>query len=688
MASLGGSRRYSNSRVSSVRESEVPDRAFRRKRPSDERDHRKSRDYGTEVVERVYVLRHVDGQKKQRDDPREHRLRRSSDTVARHKVDSERRRLEEVEVTRRESRRGYSSHKEEGVRRRADPRRDSISSTYHDRPLPRSSSVREKSASRPPLERSQSSMHKTRPQSIVSTNPLPQPSKQLPPSPFRRKPDRPSSIFNSIFKSPPQPPPPPQKPLPPEKLVECLTCLSDVPATRTAKLACQHRMCHSCLRRIFTLSVTDPQHMPPKCCTADHIPLKHVDRLFDLKFKKTWNKKYQEYTTKNRIYCPARGCGEWIKPAHIHVDTSGGANGGRKYGKCTRCRTKVCCTCNGRWHTGKECPKDEATARFAEIAKKEGWQRCFNCSATVELREGCNHMTCRCRAEFCMICGAKWKSCDCPWFNYEAVENDRLNHMRVPQDIPVPQQGRNPALGYQEELERRREQERADEALARRIQVLGLDGIDERPFPPAPRQPPPPQREREREAINVHEYLVHPAPHLAPDFIRRAQDILAAAYNPAQQDHRANNLLNPPHQHHPPPANTHNQTQPRPHRPPPPQASAPEPAPILRQHSAASRAYNTHAATRASERVVPRRVEGGNAMEAEAEAHRPRPRARARIVCSRGWRGGLGSGGLMLGGGLLRFEGLDWVALGKGIVNGGRKGGDGGLWGRGRGGEE
>lgn len=152
-------------------------------------------------------------------------------------------------------------------------------------------------------------------------------------------------------------------------------------------------MCHDCLKRIFTLSVSDPQHMPPKCCTQDHIPLKHVDRLFGDRFKMQWNRKYQEYTTKNRIYCPTKGCGEWIKPANIFTDHSGGPGGGRKYGKCGRCRTKVCCICNGKWHGWRECPKDEETQQFVEIAKREGWQRCYNCSAMVELKEGCNHMT-------------------------------------------------------------------------------------------------------------------------------------------------------------------------------------------------------------------------------------------------------------------------------------------------------
>ncbi|KAK5161559.1 hypothetical protein LTR04_004192 [Oleoguttula sp. CCFEE 6159] len=256
-------------------------------------------------------------------------------------------------------------------------------------------------------------------------------------------------------------------------------------------------MCHDCLKRIFSMSVTDPQHMPPRCCTTDHIPLKHVDQLFNMKFKILWNEKYQEYTTKNRIYCPSKGCGEWIKPSHIHRE----AVSGRKQGKCTRCRTKVCCLCNGKWHTRRECPKDQETRKLFEIAKEKGWQRCFNCKAMVELKEGCNHMTCRCTAEFCMVCGERWKTCDCPWFNYTALQDgDRLDGWNVPQPIRALAEGIyplanlaqpppppplapgnvcNPVRGYQEEIYRRRAQERADEQLARRLQTVALsDGHD------------------------------------------------------------------------------------------------------------------------------------------------------------------------------------------------------------------
>ena len=170
-----------------------------------------------------------------------------------------------------------------------------------------------------------------------------------------------------------------------------MVCMDELPSTKTAKLKCNHRMCNSCLRRSFKLSTTDPQHMPPKCCTEDVISLKHVEKLFDNNFKKTWNRKFREFSTRNRIYCPSRRCGEWIKPENIYREDD--RKGGRKVARCGRCKTKVCCACNGKWHASRECPQDEETNNFLEQAKQEGWQRCHRCKAMVELKEGCNHMT-------------------------------------------------------------------------------------------------------------------------------------------------------------------------------------------------------------------------------------------------------------------------------------------------------
>lgn len=310
------------------------------------------------------------------------------------------------------------------------------------------------------------------------------------------------------------------------KLVECLTCGSDdIPLPKSAELSCSHRMCHDCLKRIFEMSVKDPAHMPPKCCNEDHIPLKYVDKLFDTKFKVLWNRKYQEYHTKNRIYCPTPKCGEWIKPKHMQRTMDG-----RKYALCPRCKTKVCTLCNNKMHRSSDCPQDPEIAKLVEQAKEKGWQRCYSCKAMVELQSGCNHMTCRCKAEFCILCGAQWKTCNCPWFNYSQIPNpDALNDMRVPEPVrvifrrvvdaaggmPLPgqwqQQQQNqqpppnvpgrarqapaappPEVTYQQELDNRREQERADAELARRLQLASLWDNDD-PAQPIPRRRPPPE---------------------------------------------------------------------------------------------------------------------------------------------------------------------------------------------------
>ena len=122
--------------------------------------------------------------------------------------------------------------------------------------------------------------------------------------------------------------------------------------------------------------------MPPKCCTSDHIPLKHVQNFLSYQNKKLWNAKYLEFTTANRIYCPSTDCGEWIPPKHIHDNV----------GRCQKCGFIVCVTCNGRAHGDGDCPEDPEMLKFFETADKHKFQKCYSCRAMVELERGCNHM--------------------------------------------------------------------------------------------------------------------------------------------------------------------------------------------------------------------------------------------------------------------------------------------------------
>lgn len=88
-----------------------------------------------------------------------------------------------------------------------------------------------------------------------------------------------------------------------------------------------------------------------------------------------------------------------------------------------------------------------------------------------------------------MVCAAPWKTCNCPWFNYQNLdEDDRLNDMRVPympeRDVveviemppePAPPPARRVSTRARHRPDR--DLERADEALAAHLQAsLRLNG--------------------------------------------------------------------------------------------------------------------------------------------------------------------------------------------------------------------
>ena len=127
-------------------------------------------------------------------------------------------------------------------------------------------------------------------------------------------------------------------------------------------------------------------------------------------------------------------------------------------------------------------------------------------------------MTCRCTAEFCIVCGLKWKTCDCPWFNYEQIDAHLGNPAR-----------------YQEELDRRRDQERRDEAIARRMAVLGL-GPDDHHHTAGDAAP------RDDGLAGVFGLGNAAGHHLNANFIQQARDLMTANYQQAEQ--AARGLLN------------------------------------------------------------------------------------------------------------------------------------------------
>jgi IBR domain, a half RING-finger domain len=219
-------------------------------------------------------------------------------------------------------------------------------------------------------------------------------------------------------------------------------------------------------------------HMPPKCCqneiTMEQLP-NHILNDFEEKFPKHYRRKHQEAMTSNKTYCPKKDCGNWIRPKYFVKDTKNG----RQKGTCSRCKTNVCQKCNMKWHPSGPCKVDADTQKVLDLArKKDNYQRCYSCGEMVERSSGCNHMTCKCGAQFCMLCGKKWRDPVCRT-ECELI-SDRLGN-------PVP--NFDPAMVRGDYVE--------DAALHQMFPFLNGFGGPANPRPPRARQlgglmPPPP----------------------------------------------------------------------------------------------------------------------------------------------------------------------------------------------------
>ncbi|KAG9022550.1 hypothetical protein FRB95_014625 [Tulasnella sp. JGI-2019a] len=81
---------------------------------------------------------------------------------------------------------------------------------------------------------------------------------------------------------------------------------------------------------------------------------------------------------------------------------------------CPKCRVDICFRCRKLAHPKRTCSQNAAAnvddRALYELAQRLHWRRCPRCKILVERTEGCRHMTCRCRFEFCHTCGSHWRS--------------------------------------------------------------------------------------------------------------------------------------------------------------------------------------------------------------------------------------------------------------------------------------
>ena len=88
--------------------------------------------------------------------------------------------------------------------------------------------------------------------------------------------------------------------------------------------------------------------------------------------------------------------------------------------KCSICDKTYCIMCRIEWHEGLSCkeyrelngyPVEDRL--FMKFIKGTSFKQCPNWKFWVEKSRGCDHMTCRCKYEFCYVCGGKYRHCKC-----------------------------------------------------------------------------------------------------------------------------------------------------------------------------------------------------------------------------------------------------------------------------------
>lgn len=162
----------------------------------------------------------------------------------------------------------------------------------------------------------------------------------------------------------------------------------------------------NCLEAMFRKAAIDESLFPPRCCQTP-IPVFAARMRVSKELMDTYDKKAREFSVPNRVYCSQPRCSAFI----------GASTAEASYLECPECSKATCGYCKAAAHPGTECSDtDDLNSMAKDMHEKEGWQRCYSCHHMVELTLGCYHIICPCKAQFCYLCGAKWKECSCPQF--------------------------------------------------------------------------------------------------------------------------------------------------------------------------------------------------------------------------------------------------------------------------------
>lgn len=183
--------------------------------------------------------------------------------------------------------------------------------------------------------------------------------------------------------------------------------------------------CRDCLQQVFQRAV-DHEHSYPASWGPRTLLLSMYRHALPTQLAQAYEIKAKEYRcpADKRVYCSSpdnaadtdidNRCNTFLGRRTAPQASLLPANAAVKITKqCPECTTWSCLACgsttevNGADHKCEIKPTEPRSTAFDGLQRGKHYQLCPDrfCGKKIELRDGCNAVTCTCRTEFCFICG-------------------------------------------------------------------------------------------------------------------------------------------------------------------------------------------------------------------------------------------------------------------------------------------
>ncbi len=202
------------------------------------------------------------------------------------------------------------------------------------------------------------------------------------------------------------------EPLPPQpQPLNCEICLMELDLEDAVPLEfCGHLFHNECISKHISVQIADG-NLQPDCPTC-RLPLTLED--VNMRSSDKDQSRYERLSLSQFLATHQDGYKHCMTPDCVYAF----AYEGESDFQCPMCNKHYCLKCMTEFHPQFTCEEyrnahnpamvDDMFQRFVQGAH---FKQCPNCKFFVEKSSGCNHMTCRCRYEFCYACGGQYGHC-------------------------------------------------------------------------------------------------------------------------------------------------------------------------------------------------------------------------------------------------------------------------------------